>query len=101
MQRPIESIFGVGIPASSSWARFAAATSRCFFVPGPGTKNREPASHAPHAWPEPLRDALTDLDHEVLRSLPDNAFGAPPDGTWATTRFVDPPVLPGLVSPAR
>lgn len=48
--------------------------------------NREPAARAPQAWPEPLRDALSDLDHEVLRSLPDNAFGAPPDGTWATTR---------------
>ena len=37
--RPIESIFAVGTPPRlPSWARFATVTSRCFFVPGPGTR---------------------------------------------------------------
>lgn len=49
-------------------------------------ENREPASSAPRRWPEVQRDALDELDEDVIAELPDNAFGADPDGTWATTR---------------
>ena len=50
------------------------------------TENRKPPPRKPVAWPERVRDELDDVDHEVLRDLPDHAFGAEPDGTWATTR---------------
>jgi len=50
------------------------------------TANREPASRAPDNWPAAQCDALDALDHEVLATLPAAAFGAAPDGTWATTR---------------
>ena len=49
--------------------------------------NREPPPRDGHdRWPEPLRSSLDDIDDEVLREIPDNVIGAPPDGTWATTR---------------
>ena len=49
--------------------------------------NREPPPRDGHdRWPEPLRSSLDDIDDEVLRDIPDNVTGAPPDGTWATTR---------------
>jgi len=49
-------------------------------------ENRKPPPRKPIAWPTPLRDELDALDRAVLRDLPDAAFGAAPDGTWATTR---------------
>ncbi|MET0387143.1 MAG: cryptochrome/photolyase family protein, partial [Polyangiales bacterium] len=50
-------------------------------------ENREPASRAPRQWPPPLRDALDALDHAVIAELDAwPVFGAPPDGTWATSR---------------
>jgi deoxyribodipyrimidine photolyase-related protein len=50
------------------------------------TENRKPPPRDPVQWPPALRDALDELDHEVLRDLPASAFGSDPDGTWATTR---------------
>jgi len=50
------------------------------------SENREPASRAPSVWPALLRDDLDEIDQDVLRELPPHAFGAAPDGTWATTR---------------
>jgi len=50
------------------------------------SENREPAARAPERWPDALRDDLDAIDEEVLRELPPLAFGAAPDGTWATTR---------------
>ena len=47
--------------------------------------NRRPPPADGH-WPEPLRDPLEDLDHRIVDALPDNCWGAAPDGTWATTR---------------
>lgn len=48
--------------------------------------NREPPPRDGRAWPTPLTDDLDDLDAAVLADLPDTCVGAPPDGTWATTR---------------
>jgi deoxyribodipyrimidine photolyase-related protein len=51
--------------------------------------NREPPPNDGRSWPEPVRDQLDALDARVMidieRWCPD-LFGAPPDGTWATTR---------------
>lgn len=49
-------------------------------------ENRKPPPKTPTHWPAPLRDALDEVDREVLRDMPDSVFGAAPDGTWATTR---------------
>ncbi len=49
-------------------------------------ENREPPPDPGFDWPEPLRDELDELDREVLAALPDTAWGAPPNGTWATDR---------------
>jgi len=49
--------------------------------------NREPApADAATRWPAPPRDALDDLDADVLAHVAPHCWGAPPDGTWATTR---------------
>lgn len=48
--------------------------------------NREPPPRDGRAWPVPLRTPLDDLDRAVLADLPDGCWGAPPDGTWATSR---------------
>ena len=48
--------------------------------------NRERPPTDGRAWPEVLRTPLDDLDRAVLADLPDTCWGAPPDGTWATTR---------------
>lgn len=48
--------------------------------------NREPPPTDGRRWPEPQRDPLDGLDREVLTSLPDDCWGADPDGTWATSR---------------
>jgi len=52
-------------------------------------ENREPPPSDGRSWPEPIRDRLDALDARVMvdveRWCPD-LFGAPPDGTWATTR---------------
>jgi deoxyribodipyrimidine photolyase-related protein len=49
--------------------------------------NREPptADLAARA-PAPVTSRLDELDRDTLRWVPDDAFGADPDGTWATTR---------------
>lgn len=49
-------------------------------------ENREPPPRDGRSWPEPVRSRLDDLDREIIDSLPENAFGADPDGTWATSR---------------
>ena len=49
-------------------------------------ENRQPPPADTVDWPEPVRTDLDDLDHEVIASLGDRAFGAEPDGTWATSR---------------
>jgi len=49
--------------------------------------NREPPpKDGLNHWPEPLQSPLDDLDRAVLADLPDSVWGAPPDGTWATSR---------------
>jgi deoxyribodipyrimidine photolyase-related protein len=60
-------------------------------VPAGGTwnfdhDNREPPPRDGRAWPRPLHDPLDEIDHQVLADLPPSCWGAPPDGTWATTR---------------
>jgi deoxyribodipyrimidine photolyase-related protein len=68
-------------------------------------ENREPPPPADEdPWPSPPTSRLDDLDREVVAGLPDDCWGAEPDGTWATSRraalarlrhFVDD-VLPGF-----
>jgi deoxyribodipyrimidine photolyase-related protein len=50
--------------------------------------NREPpTADLAAAAPRPVRSELDELDHDTLAHwLPDGLPGAPPDGTWATTR---------------
>jgi deoxyribodipyrimidine photolyase-related protein len=49
--------------------------------------NREPPDASLRRTPKPVESALDDLDRDTLeRWLPDDLFGGPPDGTWATTR---------------
>ena len=49
--------------------------------------NRErPPKDGRNHWPAPLTTPLDDLDRQVLADLPDTVWGAPPDGTWATSR---------------
>jgi deoxyribodipyrimidine photolyase-related protein len=53
--------------------------------------NREaPPKDGRNHWPAPLTDPLDDVDHEVLADLDAidgiRLWGAPPDGTWATSR---------------
>jgi deoxyribodipyrimidine photolyase-related protein len=49
--------------------------------------NREPPSADLAARaPAPVTSRLDELDLDTLRWVPDDAFGADPDGTWATTR---------------
>jgi deoxyribodipyrimidine photolyase-related protein len=49
-------------------------------------RNRQPPPRDGRAWPRRPVSRLDDLDREVLTSLPIDAYGAEPDGTWATTR---------------
>ena len=50
-------------------------------------ENRQPPPKSGHdRWPLPLTTPLDELDHEVLASLPDSCWGAPPNGLWATSR---------------
>jgi deoxyribodipyrimidine photolyase-related protein len=50
-------------------------------------ENREPPpKDASGRWPSPLRDALDDVDRDVVDGLRSQTWGAEPDGTWATTR---------------
>ena len=49
------------------------------------TENREPPPEG-NPWPEPPVTPLDDLDEEVLAGLPRSAFGAEPEGWWATDR---------------
>lgn len=49
--------------------------------------NRQPPpKDARERWPTPSRDALDDLDREVIAQLRPSTWGAEPDGTWATSR---------------
>ncbi|MEQ1698839.1 MAG: cryptochrome/photolyase family protein [Ilumatobacteraceae bacterium] len=49
--------------------------------------NREPPpKDGRNRWPAPLVDPLDDVDTAALADLPDTVWGAPPDGTWATSR---------------
>ncbi len=48
--------------------------------------NREPPPRDGRAWPEPVRSELDDIDRAVLADLPTSCWGAPPDGTWPTSR---------------
>jgi len=48
--------------------------------------NREPPPRDGRAWPPIQRFELDDIDRAVLERLPDDAFGADPDGTWPVTR---------------
>lgn len=49
--------------------------------------NRQPPPKGAHPWPAPLHHASDDLDRQVWDGLRRVAtVGAPPDGTWATTR---------------
>lgn len=49
--------------------------------------NREPPTDDLAATAaSPVRSRLDNLDQDTLSWLPDTTFGAPPDGTWATTR---------------
>ncbi len=49
--------------------------------------NREPPTDdLADTAPEPVTSRLDDLDRDSVGWLPDSTFGAPPDGTWATTR---------------
>lgn len=49
-------------------------------------QNREAPPRDGRSWPRRQQSRLDDLDHQVLDSLPGDAFGREPDGTWATTR---------------
>jgi deoxyribodipyrimidine photolyase-related protein len=48
--------------------------------------NREPPPRDGRPWPRRPRSRLDALDRKILEELPPAAYGAPPDGTWATTR---------------
>jgi deoxyribodipyrimidine photolyase-related protein len=48
--------------------------------------NREPPPAGGFSFPEPIFDALDDLDREVVAALPATAAGAAPYGLWATDR---------------
>ena len=50
--------------------------------------NREPpAREMVDAAPDPVISRLDEIDRDTLDNwLPDGLYGAPPDGTWATTR---------------
>ena len=47
-------------------------------------RQRPPKSATP--WPDPQVSRLDDLDRAVLADLPEDCWGAEPDGTWATSR---------------
>ena len=52
-------------------------------------ENRSPPPRGADAaarWPTPLTTPLDDVDAAVLADVPSTVWGAPPDGTWATTR---------------
>jgi deoxyribodipyrimidine photolyase-related protein len=50
--------------------------------------NREPPPRDGRAWPEPVRTPLDDVDRAALADLArfPGLWGAPPDGTWPTSR---------------
>ncbi len=50
-------------------------------------ENRERPPKSGNPWPDPQCSTLDDLDRAVLGDLPDDCWGAEPDGTWATTRL--------------
>jgi deoxyribodipyrimidine photolyase-related protein len=49
-------------------------------------ENRKPPPRGAAPWPQPPRARLDEVDRAVLADLPRDVFGAPPDGTWATSR---------------
>ena len=51
--------------------------------------NRLPPPKGKHAWPDPITHPLDDLDRAIWERILTSDIsivGAPPDGTWATTR---------------
>ena len=49
--------------------------------------NRQPPPKTGHdRWATPMVDALDELDHDVLASLPSSCWGETPTGLWATSR---------------
>jgi deoxyribodipyrimidine photolyase-related protein len=48
--------------------------------------NRERPPRDGREWPEPRHTPLDEVDRAVLADLPDSCWGAPPDGTWPTSR---------------
>lgn len=49
-------------------------------------ENRLPPPREAKRWPHRPRSRLDAVDREVLEGLPPSAFGALPDGIWATSR---------------
>ena len=49
-------------------------------------ENRRPPPADGDSWPKPAVFEFDRIDRETLAAIPDGAFGAEPDGTWATTR---------------
>jgi deoxyribodipyrimidine photolyase-related protein len=47
-------------------------------------RQRPPRTGSP--WPTPQQSRLDGIDRAVLADLPDDCWGADPDGTWATSR---------------
>jgi deoxyribodipyrimidine photolyase-related protein len=52
------------------------------------SENREPPPRGDVTWPAPVRSDLDEVDSAVLDEIDDlpGVWGAPPDGTWATSR---------------
>ena len=49
--------------------------------------NRQPPPRSGfRPWPAPPVESLDDVDRAVLVDMPDNCWGEPPHGTWATSR---------------
>jgi deoxyribodipyrimidine photolyase-related protein len=48
--------------------------------------NRERPPKDGRSWPSITRFELDNIDHDVIERLPDDTFGADPDGTWPVTR---------------
>ncbi len=48
--------------------------------------NRQPPPKDGRSWPVPVQSRLDELDAAVTSGMPAGAFGAAPDGTWATSR---------------
>jgi deoxyribodipyrimidine photolyase-related protein len=49
-------------------------------------ENREPPPRDGRSWPAITRFELDATDRQIIARLPDETFGAEPDGTWPVTR---------------